>query len=130
MIQTYKCRCCKNCQWSYMRDDGRTRACSYYGNDVRDVDDDEICAGWEPNGAVSETQFMKTHEDDVVKTYDISMAVTVKGKESQMRYADAVKADLAEWLQDSMEGADTNGDRMILQASVVSCKVHDTEDRP
>ena len=131
MLETYKCRCCKNCRWvDVYNDSDRTRICRYYGNAIKTVDDDDICAGWEPNGAVSETQFRKPHEDDVVNTYDVSMRITVRGKESQMRYAEAVKTALQDFADCEMAESEMGGEYTVLHASVDHVQVHDPGAEP
>ena len=128
MIRTYKCRCCKNCQWSYARDGGMARACSYYGNDVRDVDDDETCAGWEPCDGVMHEDFVEPRVDSTVKEYEMTVKAVVKGPEHKMRYAAAVGEMLNSLFSEIVDDAMEHDGYEIFLLKASDVMVSDKED--
>lgn len=130
MLDTYKTRCCANCRFARQKQDGGGLKCGYYDCE-RAVAIDDTCPGWECGVKYGgELAFQKPVESTVVNTYDVSMRITVRGKESQMRYAEAVKAALQDFADCEMAEIEIDGEYTVLHAYVDHVQVHDPGAEP
>ena len=129
MLETYKSRCCANCRFARQAQNGALK-CGYYDNE-RTVAVDDTCSGWECGLKCDNSlAFQKPVESTVVNTYDVSMKITVRGKESQMRYVEAVKTALQDFVECEMAESEMADEYTVLHVSVDHVQVHDPGAEP